>query len=172
MTALAHLARKIALRERENFAMDGFSDEAAVYLAMLKAGFTRKPKTGPADYARRFAREKLLLQGTIVSPSPCGGGARNRSAAASRSAAATRMPASRARSMAYRVIGSGGRARRSSRQYPAISARPSARRGSPCRTISRTRARPRRPRINRCAGGFVMVVIAQQKTRGTPGENG
>jgi hypothetical protein len=62
MTALAHLARKIALRERENFAVDGFSDEAAVYLAMLKAGFRRKPKTAPADYARRFAREKLLLQ--------------------------------------------------------------------------------------------------------------
>jgi hypothetical protein len=62
MTAFAQLARKIALRERENFAMDGFSDEAAVYLAMLKAGFTRKPKTAPADYARRFAHEKLSLQ--------------------------------------------------------------------------------------------------------------
>ena len=42
--------------------MDRSNDEIAVYFAMLKAGFKRKPKAGPVEYARRFALEKLSLQ--------------------------------------------------------------------------------------------------------------
>jgi hypothetical protein len=42
--------------------MDRSSDDVAAYFAMLKAGFRRKPKASPADYARRLALEKLSLQ--------------------------------------------------------------------------------------------------------------
>ena len=42
--------------------MDRSSDDVAVFFAMLKAGFKRKPKASPVDYARRFALEKLSLQ--------------------------------------------------------------------------------------------------------------
>jgi hypothetical protein len=42
--------------------MDRSNDEAAVYFAMLKAGFKRKPKASPVEYARRFALEKLALR--------------------------------------------------------------------------------------------------------------
>jgi hypothetical protein len=38
------------------------NDDIAVYAAMLKAGFKRKPKTNSADHARRFAIERLALQ--------------------------------------------------------------------------------------------------------------
>lgn len=34
----------------------------AVYFAMVKAGFKRKPKTGPVEHARRCAIEKLSQQ--------------------------------------------------------------------------------------------------------------
>ena len=36
--------------------------DAAVYFAMLKAGFTRKPKLPPAEQARRLAVEQALQQ--------------------------------------------------------------------------------------------------------------
>jgi hypothetical protein len=62
VTGLARLGHKIAPRERESLAVDVSSDEAAIYLAMLTAGFRRKPKTSAVDYARRFTLEKLLLQ--------------------------------------------------------------------------------------------------------------
>ncbi len=42
--------------------MDRSNDNFAVYFAMLKAGFKRKPKASPVEYARRFALEKLSLQ--------------------------------------------------------------------------------------------------------------
>jgi hypothetical protein len=42
--------------------MDRSNGDVAVYFAMLKAGFKRKPKASPVDYARRFALEKLSLQ--------------------------------------------------------------------------------------------------------------
>jgi hypothetical protein len=42
--------------------MDRSSEDVAVYFAMLKAGFRRKPKASPAEYARRLALEKLSLQ--------------------------------------------------------------------------------------------------------------
>jgi hypothetical protein len=42
--------------------MDSANDRTAVYLAMLKAGFKRKPKSSPARYAARLALEKLALQ--------------------------------------------------------------------------------------------------------------
>jgi hypothetical protein len=42
--------------------MDRSNDDIAVYSAMRKAGFKRKPKASPADYARRFVLEKLSLQ--------------------------------------------------------------------------------------------------------------
>jgi len=38
------------------------NDDFAVYFAMLKAGFERKRKASPVEYARRFAVEKLKLQ--------------------------------------------------------------------------------------------------------------
>jgi hypothetical protein len=38
------------------------NDDFTVYFAMLKAGFKRRPKTGPVDHARRVAIEKLSLQ--------------------------------------------------------------------------------------------------------------
>jgi hypothetical protein len=38
------------------------SDAAAMARALAQAGLRTKPKTAPADFARRFAREKLLLQ--------------------------------------------------------------------------------------------------------------
>jgi hypothetical protein len=41
---------------------DRSNDDVTVYLAMLKAGFKRKPKASPVEYARRFALEKLSLQ--------------------------------------------------------------------------------------------------------------
>ena len=42
--------------------MNRTNDTIAVYSAMLKAGFKRKPKASPVEYARRFAVEKLALQ--------------------------------------------------------------------------------------------------------------
>ena len=42
--------------------MDRSGDDFAVYFAMLKAGFRRKPKASPAEYARRLALEKRSLQ--------------------------------------------------------------------------------------------------------------
>ena len=42
--------------------MDRSNDQFAVYFAMLKAGFKRKPKVSPVEYARRLAVEKLSLQ--------------------------------------------------------------------------------------------------------------
>jgi hypothetical protein len=42
--------------------MDRSSDDVAVYFAMLKAGYKRKPKVSPVEHARRFALEKLALQ--------------------------------------------------------------------------------------------------------------
>ena len=42
--------------------MNRTNNAIAVYSAMLKAGFKRKPKAGPVEYARRFAVEKLALQ--------------------------------------------------------------------------------------------------------------
>ena len=42
--------------------MDRSNDDVAVYSAMLQAGFKRKPKAGPVEYARRFTLEKLALQ--------------------------------------------------------------------------------------------------------------
>jgi hypothetical protein len=42
--------------------MNRTNDAAAVYAAMLKAGFKRKPKADPVEYAQRFAVEKLALQ--------------------------------------------------------------------------------------------------------------
>ncbi len=42
--------------------MDRCNDNFAVYFAMLKAGFKRKPKVGPVEYARRLAVERLSLQ--------------------------------------------------------------------------------------------------------------
>ncbi len=41
---------------------DNRNDNAAVYAAMLKAGFKRKPEAVPADHARRFAIERLAVQ--------------------------------------------------------------------------------------------------------------
>jgi hypothetical protein len=38
------------------------NNDIAVYSAMLKAGFKRKPKADPVQYAQRFAVEKLALQ--------------------------------------------------------------------------------------------------------------
>jgi hypothetical protein len=38
------------------------NDDFAVYAAMLKAGYRRKPKAGPVEQARRLAVEKLSLQ--------------------------------------------------------------------------------------------------------------
>ncbi len=42
--------------------MDISNDDVAVYFAMLKAGFRRKPKLSPVQYARRRAIERLSLQ--------------------------------------------------------------------------------------------------------------
>jgi len=42
--------------------MDRSNDAFVVYSAMLKAGYKRKPKASPAEYARRLALEKLSLQ--------------------------------------------------------------------------------------------------------------
>jgi hypothetical protein len=42
--------------------MNQLNDEAAVYQAMLKAGFRRQTKLTPAEYAERMARETLSLQ--------------------------------------------------------------------------------------------------------------
>jgi hypothetical protein len=42
--------------------MNRSNDAIAVYSAMLKAGFKRKAKADPVEYARRFALEKLALQ--------------------------------------------------------------------------------------------------------------
>jgi hypothetical protein len=39
-----------------------FNQNCAVYFAMLKAGYKRKAKLSPTDYARRLAHEKLLQQ--------------------------------------------------------------------------------------------------------------
>jgi hypothetical protein len=39
-----------------------FNENVAVYWAMLKAGFKRKPKLRPAERARRLAVEKILQQ--------------------------------------------------------------------------------------------------------------
>ena len=38
------------------------NDDFAIYFAMMKAGYERKPKLSPAEYARRLAIEKLKLQ--------------------------------------------------------------------------------------------------------------
>ena len=38
------------------------NDDFAIYFAMIKAGYERKAKLGPAEYARRLAVEKLELQ--------------------------------------------------------------------------------------------------------------
>ena len=38
------------------------NENFAVYFAMLKAGFKRKPKAGPVEHARRCAIEKLSQQ--------------------------------------------------------------------------------------------------------------
>jgi hypothetical protein len=67
VTAFAQLARKTAPRQRERLAMSRSSDirfnqNCAVYFAMLKAGYKRKAKMSPTDYARRQARELLLQQ--------------------------------------------------------------------------------------------------------------
>jgi len=42
--------------------MDRSNDDSAIYFAMLKAGFKRKPKADPVEHARRLALEKLSLQ--------------------------------------------------------------------------------------------------------------
>jgi hypothetical protein len=67
VTAFAELVRQAASRDRESLAMDRANDDrsnddVAAYFAMLKAGFKRKPKASPVEYARRFALEKLSLQ--------------------------------------------------------------------------------------------------------------
>jgi hypothetical protein len=38
------------------------NDDFAVYFAMLKAGFKRKPKVSPVEFARRSAVERLALE--------------------------------------------------------------------------------------------------------------
>jgi hypothetical protein len=45
-----------------NSAKSRGNNDAAVYAAMLQAGFTRTPKADPADQARRFAIERLTVQ--------------------------------------------------------------------------------------------------------------
>ena len=42
--------------------MDRSNDGFVVYSALLKAGFERKPKVSPVDYARRLTLEKLSLR--------------------------------------------------------------------------------------------------------------
>jgi hypothetical protein len=42
--------------------MDRTNDDFAIYSAMLKAGYKRKPTASPVEYARRVALEKLALQ--------------------------------------------------------------------------------------------------------------
>jgi hypothetical protein len=42
--------------------MNRSNDDFAIYFAMMKAGYERKPKLSPAEYARRLAVEKLKLQ--------------------------------------------------------------------------------------------------------------
>ena len=38
------------------------NDDFAIYFAMIKAGYARKAKVSPAEYARRLAVEKLKMQ--------------------------------------------------------------------------------------------------------------
>jgi hypothetical protein len=38
------------------------NDDFAIYFAMMKAGYKRRPKETPVDYARRVAVERLSLQ--------------------------------------------------------------------------------------------------------------
>jgi hypothetical protein len=42
--------------------MDRINERAAVFAAMLKAGVKWKPKLPPAEFARRFALERLIQQ--------------------------------------------------------------------------------------------------------------
>jgi hypothetical protein len=67
VTAFLELARKTAPRQREGLAMSRaddirFNQNCAVYFAMLKAGYKRKAKMSPTEYARRLAHEKILQQ--------------------------------------------------------------------------------------------------------------
>jgi hypothetical protein len=43
-------------------AMNRLNENAATYMAMLKAGWRRKPKLAPAEFARRLAQEQVLQQ--------------------------------------------------------------------------------------------------------------
>jgi hypothetical protein len=43
-------------------AMNRLNENAAVYMAMLKGGWRRKPKLPPAEFARRLAQEQVLQQ--------------------------------------------------------------------------------------------------------------
>jgi len=49
-------------KQPESLAVNRSNDDFAVYSAMLKAGFKRKPKATPIEFARRVAVEKLSLQ--------------------------------------------------------------------------------------------------------------
>ena len=115
------------------------NENFAVYFAMLKAGFKRKPTANPVEHARRCAAEKLSVQRRYCDAfalwQSCGRPECRRQ----------RSCRGDAHACLRRALESGAARRRncrrnkpSSRQRRAISALPNVRRGNACRMIFMT----------------------------------